>query len=110
MLTQAWPKPSRPRPIVLIGCGGIARDAHLPAYQRMGFLIAGVFDIDRSAAEAAARTFRIDHVYDSLEAACSAANAVFDVAVPGDRTLGRSRDVARWRSRARAETNGPRLR
>jgi predicted dehydrogenase len=88
VLTQAWPKPSHPRPIVLIGCGGIARAAHLPAYQRMGFTLAGVFDINRTTAETAAATFRIDRVFDSLEEACSADIAVFDVAVPGDQTIG----------------------
>ena len=28
---QDWPAPSAPKPIVLIGAGGIVRDAHLPA-------------------------------------------------------------------------------
>jgi predicted dehydrogenase len=87
VLTQAWPKPSRPRPIVVIGCGGIARAAHLPAYLRMGFPIAGVFDIDRSAADATATLFRIERVYDTLDAACAADGVIFDVAVPGDQTI-----------------------
>jgi hypothetical protein len=30
-LRQTWPLPARPRPIVLIGAGGIVQDAQLPA-------------------------------------------------------------------------------
>ena len=40
-LTQAWPRPTRPRPIVIVGAGGIVRAAHLPAYRALGFPIAG---------------------------------------------------------------------
>ena len=41
-LRQAWPMPSTPRPITLLGAGGIVRDAHLPAYRALnaGFLAA----------------------------------------------------------------------
>ncbi|HEY7802363.1 MAG TPA: Gfo/Idh/MocA family oxidoreductase [Dehalococcoidia bacterium] len=80
-LRQSWPLPSAPRPIVVIGAGSIVRDAHLPAYARLGFPIAGVFDIDQSAAReradaAGTRTFA------SLAAAVATPGAVFDVAVP----------------------------
>ena len=47
-LTQAWPRPSHPRPIVIIGAGAIVRTAHLPVYRRLGYPIAGIFDIDPS--------------------------------------------------------------
>jgi predicted dehydrogenase len=87
VLTQAWPRPSHPRPIVIIGAGGIAQVAHLPAYRRMGLPIAGVFDVNRAAAERAAATFGIDRIFDTIEAACTGNETVFDVAVPGDRTL-----------------------
>jgi hypothetical protein len=43
-LTQAWPRPSHPRPIVIIGAGGIVRAAHLPTYRALGFPVAGLFD------------------------------------------------------------------
>ena len=86
-LTQAWPRPSAPRPIVLIGCGGIARAAHLPAYARLAFPIAGVFDVRREAAKQTATMFEVARVYDTLTDACSATGAVFDVAVPGSQTL-----------------------
>ena len=36
--------PSKPRPIVCIGAGGIVHDAHLPAYRAAGLPVAGVFD------------------------------------------------------------------
>ncbi|MCC6777635.1 MAG: gfo/Idh/MocA family oxidoreductase, partial [Hyphomicrobiales bacterium] len=44
-LRQSWPRPSTPRPIVIIGAGGIVTDAHLPAYRLAGFPVAGVFDL-----------------------------------------------------------------
>ena len=63
------------------------RTAHLPAYRRLGFPVAGVFDIDRQAGAATARQFDIHVLFDSLDAACSAAHGdrvVYDLAVPGD--------------------------
>jgi predicted dehydrogenase len=86
-LTQAWPRPSHPRPIVVIGSGSIVRTAHLPAYRRLDFPIAGIFDIRREIAEQTAATFGVTRVHDTLEEACSVLGAVFDVAVPGDQTL-----------------------
>ena len=56
---QAWPRPARPRPIVLVGAGGIARAAHLPAYRALGFPIGGVFDVRADAARATADAFSI---------------------------------------------------
>ena len=41
-LRQAWPPPSTPRPIVVIGAGAIVRTAHLPAYRRLGLPVAGL--------------------------------------------------------------------
>jgi predicted dehydrogenase len=81
-LTQAWPRPTRPRPIVVIGAGSIVRDAHLPTYQRLGFPVAGIFDLNHAIAAEGARQFGIDRVFDSLEQALSAEGAVFDVAIP----------------------------
>ncbi|MDQ3348524.1 MAG: Gfo/Idh/MocA family oxidoreductase [Acidobacteriota bacterium] len=86
-LTQSWPTPSCPRPIVMLGCGGIAQAAHLPAYTRLHFPVAGLFDVRPAAARAAAAAFGVGRVYDSLADACAAPGVVFDVAVPGDRTL-----------------------
>ncbi len=86
-LTQAWPVPSHPRPIVVIGAGGIVRTAHLPVYRRLGFPVAGIYDINRAAAERTGSEFGIATVFPSLEAACAAPGAVFDLAVPGDQIL-----------------------
>jgi predicted dehydrogenase len=86
--TQAWPRPSQPRAIAIIGSGSIVQTAHLPAYRRMNFPIAGVFDVRRAAAERAAAAFAIERVYGTLDEACAAPGVVFDVAVPGDETLG----------------------
>ena len=76
--------PEEPRPIVLIGAGGIVHDAHLPAYAKAGFPVKGIFDLDRAKAETLARAFGISTVYPSLEAAMAqdVNDVVFDVAVP----------------------------
>ena len=58
-LPQAWPGPSRPRPIVIIGAGSIVRTAHLPVYRPLGYPVAGIFDIRREAARATAAAFGI---------------------------------------------------
>src|SRR5439155_20455248 len=42
-LTQAWPRPSHPHPIAIIGAGAIVRTAHLPVYRRLGYPVAGVY-------------------------------------------------------------------
>src|SRR5262245_31673076 len=83
-LRQAWPIPSHPRPIVIIGAGAIVRTAHLPAYQRLGFPIAGIFDLRPDAARETARAFAVPSVFASLDEAAARRDAVFDVAVPGD--------------------------
>ena len=89
-LRQAWDVPSHPRPIVSIGAGAIVRTAHLPAYRRLAFPVAGLFDIRRETAAAVAAEFGVPRTFDTLEAAASAGarmNAVFDVAVPGSAVL-----------------------
>lgn len=86
-LPQAWPRPSHPRPIVLIGAGSIASAAHLPAYGRIGLPVAAVYDVSRAVAAAAAARFAIPRVCETLEEAFAVREAVFDLAVPGDRTL-----------------------
>jgi len=87
-LIQAWPRPSRPRPIVIIGAGAIVRTAHLPAYRRLGYPVAGIVDIDPERARATAREFEIGTVYPSLRDALDTAPVIFDVAVPGDQIVG----------------------
>ena len=80
-LQQSWPAPSQPRPIVLIGAGGIVRDAHLPAYRKAGFPVAGIFDLNSAIAEARAKEFDLP-VFKSIAEAVAVPNAVFDLATP----------------------------
>ena len=90
-LRQAWGVPSHPKPIVLIGAGAIVRTAHLPAYHRLGFPIAGLFDVRLETAQRAAADFGVPTVFATLTEACHAADhadVVFDVAVPGGQVLG----------------------
>lgn len=84
-LLQAWPRPAHPRPIVIIGAGGIVRTAHLPAYQRLGYHVAGLYDMDLARARETADAFSIATVFRSLDDALRTPDAVFDLAVPGDR-------------------------
>ena len=87
-LRQAWAVPSRPRPIVIIGAGGVVRTAHLPVYQRLEFPVAGLYDINPDASRDTARRFGVSTVFASLAGAAGSADAVFDVAVPGDQIAG----------------------
>ncbi|MFV0427788.1 MAG: Gfo/Idh/MocA family protein [Beutenbergiaceae bacterium] len=75
--------PSKPRPIVILGAGGIVRDAHLPAYQRAGYQVAVIADRQRERAQALADQYGIEVVCDSVAQAVAAApaDAVFDVAL-----------------------------
>jgi predicted dehydrogenase len=90
-LRQAWERPSRPRPIVIIGAGAIVSTAHLPAYRRLRFPIAGIFDVRPEKAVELAPRFGIPTIYRTLPEACHAGargDVVFDVAVPGDQVPG----------------------
>jgi predicted dehydrogenase len=87
-LIQAWPRPAHPRPIVIVGAGAIVRDAHLPAYRRLGYRVCGLFDIDPDRARATADAFSIGTVFPSLDAATQVSGAIVDIAVPGDQIAG----------------------
>ncbi len=78
--------PQTPRPIVSIGLGGIVHDAHYPAYKIAGFEVVGGFDIDAERAALMQAKFGIPRLYASLAEAIeqAPANAVFDIAVPGN--------------------------
>ena len=80
-LRQWWEKPADPRPIVIFGAGSIVGDAHLPAYVKAGFPVAGLYDPDREKAEALAARFNIA-AYRSADEAIAVENAVFDLATP----------------------------
>ncbi|MGL6212055.1 MAG: Gfo/Idh/MocA family protein [Paracoccaceae bacterium] len=81
---QDWPAPSQPKPIVIIGAGGIVRDAHLPAYAKAGLTVCGVTDVDEGRSRALAEDFGLARVFTSAaEAAAAMGTAVvYDIAVP----------------------------
>ncbi len=86
-LRQAWPQPSHPAPIVVIGAGGIVRAAHLPAYGRLGLPVLGAFDPKIDVANALAKDFGLPRTFASLDEALEAGRssaALFDLAVPAD--------------------------
>lgn len=86
-LRQTWPLPSRPRPIVIVGAGGIVNDAHLPAYRKAGFPVAAVYDIRPERSRATAERFSIPRVCERLEECFEDPAAVIDVAVPPQEVL-----------------------
>jgi predicted dehydrogenase len=81
---QDWPGPDAPKPIVIVGAGGIVRDAHLPAYRKAGLPVAGAVDIDPARAASLARDFDLPARWPSLVEAVQAQGnrVVYDIAVP----------------------------
>ncbi|WP_283193747.1 Gfo/Idh/MocA family oxidoreductase [Rhizobium sp. AN80A] len=80
-LRQSWPLPAKPRPIVIFGAGSIVGDAHLPAYKKAGFPVAGIFDPNLAKASALAREWGTA-AFVSQEQALSVEGAIFDLATP----------------------------
>lgn len=78
------PMPEKVHPIVIIGAGGIVRDAHLPAYRKAGFQVAGIFDPVHERAVSLSSQFGVPFVAASLNEAIDRAHrdAVFDIATP----------------------------
>jgi predicted dehydrogenase len=81
-LQQTWPRPLRPRPIVILGAGDIVRDAHLPAYAKADFPVAGVYDLDPKVAGKRAKDFHLPRVFKNIAEAVAVPDAVFDIATP----------------------------
>ncbi|HHS82316.1 MAG TPA: Gfo/Idh/MocA family oxidoreductase [Devosia sp.] len=81
-LRQVWPMPAHPKPVVIIGAGGIVRDAHLPAYRKWGIPVAGLHDRDRQRAASLAAANDVPRVFDTLDAAIAAGTHIFDIALP----------------------------
>ena len=80
-LQQFWPRPAKPRPIVIFGAGSIVGDAHLPAYRKAGFPVAGIFDPDLAKASALAEQWGTT-AFASESEALQTAGAIFDLATP----------------------------
>src|SRR5271168_1470443 len=80
---------SRPWPIVVIGAGGIARDAHLPAYRKAFLPVAAVVDAEMSKASSLAKDFDIPYATNSIQETVERTpdGRVFDVAVPAPALL-----------------------
>ncbi|WP_437919019.1 Gfo/Idh/MocA family protein [Sphingobacterium sp. LRF_L2] len=81
--------PKTKLPIIIIGAGGIVKDAHLPAYKKAGFEVHGIVNRTRSKAEALAQEFGIPHVYDSVAEAVAHAPAhcVYDITIMPDQFI-----------------------
>lgn len=54
--------------IGIIGCGGIVKSAHLPAYRQYGLNIVGVYDIRPEATEGVQEKFGVKKVFSDLDA------------------------------------------
>ncbi|MDR3476208.1 MAG: Gfo/Idh/MocA family oxidoreductase [Devosia sp.] len=80
-LRQSWPRPSKPRPIVIIGAGGIVTDAHLPAYGLAQLPVAGVYDLDAERARKVAAKWATQ-AFATLNEAIATPDAVYDLALP----------------------------
>lgn len=86
-LKQHWPKASNPKPIVIFGAGSIVTDAHLPAYAKAGYTVAGLYDPDADKA----RKVAADHgiaAFASPEVAVAQGDVVYDLATPPDAHAG----------------------
>lgn len=83
-LKQSWPAPANPKPVIIIGAGGIVRDAHLPAYAKAGIPVKGATDVDAERANALAADHNLGHVYASVAEAVAdnGTDAVYDIATP----------------------------
>ncbi len=77
--------PNTKIPIVIIGAGGIVKDAHLPAYTKAGFEVLAIYDLNKENAMLLAAQFSIPTVCDTIESLVKLGkenNAIFDLAIP----------------------------
>ena len=83
------PRPKSPRPIVILGAGGIVRTAHLPAYAKAGFPVIALADTASGRAAELATERGVERSFESVAEAVrfAPADAVFDVAVPASQIL-----------------------
>ena len=83
-LKQSWPAPTKPKPVLIIGAGGIIRDAHLPAYQKADIVVGGVTDVDAARAQSLATDYDIPAIHASLADAVAThgTDVVYDIATP----------------------------
>ncbi|MEY4386871.1 MAG: hypothetical protein RLY20_2154 [Verrucomicrobiota bacterium] len=76
--------PSKRFPIVIIGTGGIVKDAHLPAYRMAGFTVDTLVNRTVDRARELAVQYGVPKVFATATEAVAQAprNAVFDIALP----------------------------
>jgi len=76
--------PEMPSPILIIGTGGIVKDAHLPAYKIAKLPVWGLYNRSVERAQSLADEYGIEHVFGDLDEALSKAppNTIFDIALP----------------------------
>jgi len=81
--------PNKPRPIVILGAGGIVRDAHLPAYRKAKWPVVGIADVCAERATHLQSKYEIDRSFVSIAEAVAFAprDAVYDLAVPASSIL-----------------------
>ncbi|MEO8240937.1 MAG: Gfo/Idh/MocA family oxidoreductase [bacterium] len=81
-LVQTIAPPSRSLPVVIFGAGSIVSDAHLPAYARAGFKVAGIYDPDLAKAQALAAAQGTQAFATPEAALAQGTGVVYDLAVP----------------------------
>jgi predicted dehydrogenase len=76
--------PVHPRPIAIIGAGGIVEGAHLPAYRKAGWEIVAICDPALEKAQQLATQFNIPRVYNNTAELIAnvPTDVIFDIAVP----------------------------
>ena len=77
--------PDNPRPVAIIGAGGIINDAHLPAYAKAGFEVAAIYDPESEKSKKLADKFDIGTVcssMDELKKTAEDKGCIYDTAVP----------------------------
>jgi predicted dehydrogenase len=86
---SASPRPKNPRPIVILGAGGIVQAAHLPAYEKAGFPVIGIADNDGAKAASIAAARGIANSFGSVQDAVRFAppDVIFDIAVPASQIM-----------------------
>lgn len=83
------PLPKSPRPICIVGAGGIIQSAHLPAYAKAGFPVLALTDQQPGKAAEVAAKSSIPHAFDTVAelVGFSPADAIFDIAVPASQLV-----------------------
>ena len=81
-LRQSLALPQTSLPVVIFGAGSIVTDAHLPAYARLGFPVAGIYDPDQAKAQAVAAKAGTRAFASVAEATALGLGAVYDLATP----------------------------